>query len=249
MAEWLKAHAWKACLGETLTWVRIPLSPPRRLDCREILLPLTRNTRNMPAFRDSSSTNRTGENGPVGIDWRECPRFSPEARVAVRFPGCSRRMQCDHKPGIQPRRVDFCEHPRTEFGITPQSRGKKAFIRIDPEKLPTSRLLVYGDLIAHLTSGLGYRLGETLITFGYDWRQQNLITANLLAQTLHAKLAEGFTRIRILSHSMGGIVARLLLADPRNAGIRDCTEALVQIGTPIRGSSKAFHTFAKQTHF
>ena len=24
MAEWLKAHAWKACLGETLTWVRIP---------------------------------------------------------------------------------------------------------------------------------------------------------------------------------------------------------------------------------
>src|SRR5258706_13856675 len=29
MAEWLKAHAWKACLGETLTRVRIPLSPPR----------------------------------------------------------------------------------------------------------------------------------------------------------------------------------------------------------------------------
>src|SRR5437660_616888 len=32
MAEWLKAHAWKACLGETLTWVRIPLSPPEFLD-------------------------------------------------------------------------------------------------------------------------------------------------------------------------------------------------------------------------
>jgi hypothetical protein len=28
MAEWLKAHAWKACLGETLTRVRIPVSPP-----------------------------------------------------------------------------------------------------------------------------------------------------------------------------------------------------------------------------
>ena len=36
MAEWLKAHAWKACLGETLTWVRIPLSPPYSLNCREI---------------------------------------------------------------------------------------------------------------------------------------------------------------------------------------------------------------------
>src|SRR5579864_8021817 len=28
MAEWLKAHAWKACIGETLSRVRIPLSPP-----------------------------------------------------------------------------------------------------------------------------------------------------------------------------------------------------------------------------
>ena len=28
MAEWFKAHAWKACIGETLSWVRIPFSPP-----------------------------------------------------------------------------------------------------------------------------------------------------------------------------------------------------------------------------
>src|SRR5664279_6488318 len=31
VAEWLKAHAWKACLRETVTWVRIPLPPPMRL--------------------------------------------------------------------------------------------------------------------------------------------------------------------------------------------------------------------------
>src|SRR5579859_5953043 len=28
MAERLKAHAWKACIGETLSRVRIPVSPP-----------------------------------------------------------------------------------------------------------------------------------------------------------------------------------------------------------------------------
>ena len=28
MAEWLKAHAWKACKRETVSRVRIPLSPP-----------------------------------------------------------------------------------------------------------------------------------------------------------------------------------------------------------------------------
>jgi hypothetical protein len=31
VAEWLKAHAWKVCLRETVTRVRIPLSPPPSL--------------------------------------------------------------------------------------------------------------------------------------------------------------------------------------------------------------------------
>jgi hypothetical protein len=35
MSEWLKEHAWKACVGETLPRVRIPLSPPI-FDFREI---------------------------------------------------------------------------------------------------------------------------------------------------------------------------------------------------------------------
>ena len=33
MSEWFKEHAWKACVGETLPGVRIPLSPPLKL-CR-----------------------------------------------------------------------------------------------------------------------------------------------------------------------------------------------------------------------
>ena len=28
MAEWFKAHAWKVCIRGTVSWVRIPLSPP-----------------------------------------------------------------------------------------------------------------------------------------------------------------------------------------------------------------------------
>ena len=30
MAERLKAHAWKACVRESVPWVRIPLSPPEK---------------------------------------------------------------------------------------------------------------------------------------------------------------------------------------------------------------------------
>ena len=35
MSEWLKEHAWKACVGETLPRVRIPLSPPTNLFYRD----------------------------------------------------------------------------------------------------------------------------------------------------------------------------------------------------------------------
>jgi hypothetical protein len=30
MSEWFKEHAWKACVGVTPPWVRIPLSPFKR---------------------------------------------------------------------------------------------------------------------------------------------------------------------------------------------------------------------------
>src|SRR6185295_7119117 len=36
MAEWLKAHAWKACIRATVSWVRIPLPPPEALDFTDI---------------------------------------------------------------------------------------------------------------------------------------------------------------------------------------------------------------------
>ena len=34
MSEWLKEHAWKACVGVTLPRVRIPLSPPMPIDSK-----------------------------------------------------------------------------------------------------------------------------------------------------------------------------------------------------------------------
>src|SRR5215472_1074653 len=48
VAEWLKAHAWKACIRETVSWVRIPPSPPVKLKLFGIfsiisILPITQN--------------------------------------------------------------------------------------------------------------------------------------------------------------------------------------------------------------
>ena len=60
MAEWLKAHAWKACVRETVPWVRIPLSPPAcpRLDVLRA---------NSLAIEPSSRTHSNSSSGlPIG---------------------------------------------------------------------------------------------------------------------------------------------------------------------------------------
>ena len=67
--------------------VRILLSPPRSLNCRESRLSYPRNTRYMPVFRDYSLTNRTPENGLLRIDRPNCPGFSLKGTSAVRFQG------------------------------------------------------------------------------------------------------------------------------------------------------------------
>ena len=36
VAEWLKAHAWKVCNGESRSRVRIPLCPPYPLDLNQL---------------------------------------------------------------------------------------------------------------------------------------------------------------------------------------------------------------------
>ena len=41
VAEWLKAHAWKACIRETVSWVRIPLPPPSGKNSFRSTIPTT----------------------------------------------------------------------------------------------------------------------------------------------------------------------------------------------------------------
>src|SRR4051812_42844358 len=60
MSEWLKEHAWKACVGETLPWVRIPLSPP-----------ILRATKTARDSGDSSSSEPMPAltRGPLGLEF------------------------------------------------------------------------------------------------------------------------------------------------------------------------------------
>ena len=78
-----------------------------------------RNTRKMPIFRDSSSANRTAEKGPLDSEGGISLAFLWMAHGQSGFEAGIRRMQCDHKPAIRPRRVDFCQRLRNQGRLWP----------------------------------------------------------------------------------------------------------------------------------
>src|SRR5580693_5730910 len=109
MCEWLKQAVLKTAVPERVPGVRIPLPPPRSLNCREILPLFPAKCANMPVFSDFCATNRTGENGLLCSKWRRRPAFLRTAHAQSGFAEGTRRMQCDHNAEIRPQRVDFCQ--------------------------------------------------------------------------------------------------------------------------------------------
>lgn len=83
----------------------------------------------------------------------------------------------------------------------------------------------------------GYILNKDLYVFPYDWRKDIALTAWLLDQKIESiKQQTGSTKVDIVAHSMGGLVARNYIADAdRGAKIRK----LITLGTPFLGATKA----------
>ncbi|MFA4873292.1 MAG: LamG-like jellyroll fold domain-containing protein [Patescibacteria group bacterium] len=96
----------------------------------------------------------------------------------------------------------------------------------------------YLDLIHTLTDA-GYTQGQDLFIAFYDWRQDNAQSA---AQYLvpiidEAKSRTGQSKVDIVAHSMGGLVARSYI---QSAGYRNDVDQLLLIGTPNQGSSDSY---------
>lgn len=100
----------------------------------------------------------------------------------------------------------------------------------------------YGPLLDYLVNDLGYVQNRTLFEFPYDWRQDIRNSAMMLAKFLEIKIAAGAKRIVLIGHSMGGLIARLLLTDMVAPAIIERVALAVVIGAPMLGSAKAFYT-------
>ncbi|MGB8815827.1 MAG: alpha/beta fold hydrolase [Minisyncoccia bacterium] len=97
-------------------------------------------------------------------------------------------------------------------------------------------LNTFDGLISTLISS-GYTEGTDLFVFPYDWRKSNADDAILLKNKIDTVLAEtGMSKVDIIAHSMGGLVAQKYVADEGG----DKIDKLIFIGTPHLGAPKAF---------
>lgn len=96
------------------------------------------------------------------------------------------------------------------------------------------------DQLKTLQRSLGDK-GPHHVEFPYDWRRDNFETARLLAGVIAGQHAAGATEISLVGHSMGGLVARLLLesGDFFSEPWFDSIKQMITLGTPHLGAPLA----------
>jgi CHAT domain-containing protein/pimeloyl-ACP methyl ester carboxylesterase len=115
------------------------------------------------------------------------------------------------------------------------SLGKLVNLQIsNPDVQPQALVaFAYADLVEYLSAT------HEVIPFPYDWRLSILDEAKRFASEIEAKLKETDQPIRIIAHSMGGLVARAMLGQRPDLWdeIRKRDGArFIMLGTPNEGS-------------
>lgn len=89
----------------------------------------------------------------------------------------------------------------------------------------------------------GYEIGENLIIAFYDWRKNNIDSANnYLIPAIDKALENSPTgKVNILAHSMGGLVARAYI---QSGDYRGDVNKLIMLGTPNLGSADIYVIWA-----
>jgi pimeloyl-ACP methyl ester carboxylesterase len=100
----------------------------------------------------------------------------------------------------------------------------------------TGQVDVFDGLIGSLLQN-GYKEGTDLFVLPYDWRLSNTQNQALLKDSIvHALSASGKSKVNIIAHSMGGLLAKDYLAENPDAPI----DHLFFIATPHLGTPKVF---------
>ena len=94
----------------------------------------------------------------------------------------------------------------------------------------------YGDIDSFFT-GMGYVKNTNFFVFPYDWRKDVREDQNAMDSLVEqAKTASGQTKVNLVVHSMGGLIAHNYIADPGKASK---VNKLIELGVPHLGSVDA----------
>jgi len=104
-------------------------------------------------------------------------------------------------------------------------------------------LHTYDDLLGALRLA-GYEDGKTLFSLSYDWSQSNNVTAGLLKDKINAVKAAcvpsdifDCSKVDLIGHSMGGIVARTYI---EGADYQNDVDQMIFVAVPQKGSPKDY---------
>lgn len=98
-------------------------------------------------------------------------------------------------------------------------------------------LHTYDNLLNSLDQN-GYQENINLFEFPYEWRNSNVLTADLLKQKVRkVKVDTGVSKVDLVAHSMGGLVARYYI---EGDDYQDDVDQLITLGTPHKGSPESF---------
>ena len=97
-------------------------------------------------------------------------------------------------------------------------------------------LFTYSDLLDSFQMN-GYKKDKNLFDFPYDWKRKNEDTAvDLETKINQIKNITKISKVDLVGHSMGGLVARYLVENIENNSV----DQLITLGTPNDGSPEAY---------
>lgn len=119
------------------------------------------------------------------------------------------------------------------MGSWPKQFGLSGELVLDP-------LAHTYDRLVNQLRAVGFsESNHMLALFPYQWRQDNRLTARQLADTItRTKLECSCSKVDLVAHSMGGLVARSYI---ESDDYRGDVGKLIEIATPNRGSPEAYY--------
>lgn len=149
--------------------------------------------------------------------------------------------QCSADPGLS-----WCESSELERdpivlipGITVSQNKKLLYEDKEGGEWKFAFLFnVYKGLIKKLESA-GYEEGEDLLVAHYDWRNPASYNASAYLKPIidQAKQATGASKVDVVAHSFGGVVARAYI---QSEGYGNDVDQLITLGSPHEGAADSY---------